>query len=484
MFMLKNYSKNVNKALKGVKIGDRIQIRKGKNTYEGILMPRIEIGDNDCIVLKLKSGYNIGIKLEKGVKVEKINKKYAQVEHTALISEGGHIKKISASGEEHESGHIKKISSLDEVGEVGYIKKFRKDKPPISIVVTGGTITSKVDYKTGGVTSLVKPEELLVNAPELYDIVNVRKIESPFIKMSESFNYKDWQKMAQNIVKLLNGDDQGVILTQGTDTLHYTGAALSFMIRNLSKPVVLVGSQRSIDRPSSDSNMNLICGSHIAVSEIAEVGTCMHGSMNDDYCLFIRGTKVRKMHTSRRDAFRPINERALAKVWMDGKIKIKNEIYKKRTDEKVKTDLKFEPKVALVKYFPGASPEIIDFYLKKGYKGLVVEATGLGQVSSLSGGAGKEAWTPVLRKAVEKGMSVCFAAQTIYGRLKPFVYSEAREAFESGVIFLKDMLPETALIKLGWVLGHTRKWEKVSEMMLTNYAGEISERTEIKSYLE
>jgi glutamyl-tRNA(Gln) amidotransferase subunit D len=194
--------------------------------------------------------------------------------------------------------------------------------------------------------------------------------------------------------------------------------------------------------------------------------------MSDDYCIFTRGTKVRKMHTSRRDAFRPINDRPLAKVWPDGKIQ-KMQKVPARSKSGAKADTAFEPKVALIKSYPGRMPDIIDFYVGRGYRGLVLEATGLGQVPTY----GKVSWVESIKKATEKGVLVCGAAETVYGRLNPNVYTEGRMLKEAGVLYLQDMLPETAYVKLGWVLGHTKSAEKAREMMVTNYAGEITERT-------
>ena len=357
--------------------------------------------------------------------------------------------------------------------------KFDSKKPNISFISTGGTIVSKVDYRTGGVAPLEKPEELLTNIPEMANIVNVKNVLSPFRKASEDFDYKDWQKLAAIVAKELN-KNKGVIITHGTDTMHFTSAALSFMLKNLSKPVVLVGSQRSSDRGSSDAAMNLICASKVAISNIAEVGICMHGSTDDQYCYFTRGTKVRKMHSTRRDAFRSINEPPLLKVYPTGKIDVVNKNHKKRTDSKVTVDTKFEPKIALLKTYPGSEPEVMEFLAKKGYKGFVLEATGMGHVPTDA----KKSWIPAIKKMTSKGLPVVIATQTIYGRVNTNVYTNLRILFnEAKAIPAEDMLPETAYVKLGWVLGHTKNLEKVREMMLTNIAGEITERTEIDTFM-
>ena len=451
--MLDNYSKQIQKSLKKIKIGDRISITKNKKTYEGLLMPRTELGDLNCIVLKLDSGYNIGIRHEKGVKVEKSKK-----------AEPKEIKEELKFEMEKE-----KLKEL----------KFDTKKPKVALIMTGGTIISRVDYRTGGVYALEKPEEHLTNVPELKNIVFIEDIKIPFKKMSEDLDYKDWQTLAELTARELN-KNEGVIITHGTDTLHYTSAALSFMLKNLYRPVVLTGSQRSSDRGSSDAFMNLICSAYAAISNIAEVGTCMHGSTDDQYCHFIRGTKVRKLHTTRRDAFRSINEMPLAKIWLDGKIDVLNNNYKKRSDERVVADTKFEPKVALLKAYPGSEPEILEFLAKKGYKGFVIEGTGMGHVPT----SAEKSWIPAIKKLIKDGIPVVIAPQTIYGRINPDVYTNLRILYhEAKAIPAEDMLPEAAYVKLGWILGHTKDLEEIRKMMLTNMAGEITERSEIETFL-
>ncbi|MBL7206159.1 MAG: Glu-tRNA(Gln) amidotransferase subunit GatD [Candidatus Aenigmarchaeota archaeon] len=434
------YSNKIESLLKRKKIGigDNVSISRGKESYEGILMPQTDLGDPDTIIIKLGSGYNIGLD-SKGIKITK-NK-----------------------------------GSTKNLGKTKNIKlKFNKKKPPISLIATGGTIASRVNYKTGGVYALEKPEEFLQNIPELENIVNITKSSKPLTKMSEDMDNTHWQSIAKAVAKELNSGAKGVIVSHGTDYLHYTAAALSFFLKNLSKPVVLVGSQRSSDRGSSDAGVNLICAAHVATSDMAEVGICMHGSSSDDYCLFNRGTKVRKMDTQRRDAFRPINDLPLAKIYPDGKIEKINSKINKRTDKKVEVDAKFEPKVALLKVYPGADPAIINWYVSKGYKGFVIEGSGLGHVPTQC----RNSWTEVIKKYTKKGIPFVIAPQTLYGRINESVYTNLRLLYkEAGAISGQDMLPETAYVKLGWILGHTSDLSKVREMISTNYAGEISKRT-------
>ncbi len=436
------YSEKIRKVLreKRLEVGDRAVVEKSGRRYEGVLMPRIESGNRSCIVLKLDSGYNVGIDCD-----------------------GARISKAKALPFEPEGHGTRKL-------------RFGGKKPHVSIVTTGGTITSRVDYKTGGVTSLTSPAELLQKVPQLADFVRL-KIVNPFTIMSESMTPDHWQKLASVVARELRASE-GVIVTQGTDTLHYTAAALSFMLKDLGKPVVLTGAQRSTDRGSSDGFMNLACAARAAISDMSGVVVCMHGTMNDEHCILIRGTRVRKMHTSRRDAFRPVNDLPLAKVWPDGKME-KLQAVPGRGKKAAKADTAFEDRVAMIKSYPGARPDIIDYYAKKGYRGLVIGATGLGQVPTY----GRNSWLGSIRKAADKGMLVCAAADTIYGRLNPNVYAEGRMCMDAGLFHLGDMAMETAYVKMGWVLGHTKSTEKAKEMMLTNYAGELQDRSLADTFL-
>jgi glutamyl-tRNA(Gln) amidotransferase subunit D len=302
-------------------------------------------------------------------------------------------------------------------------------------------------------------------------LVNVSKIEVPFMKASESMGWEDWRKIAEVVKEMLDDNKiEGVIITHGTDFLHYTSAALGFFLRDLSKPVVLTYSQRSIDRASSDANLNLQCAAQLAMSEAAEVMLVGHANMDDEYCHALLGSKVRKLHSSRRDAFKPVNIGPLAKVYVDKVEWLRD--YSPRNSGEVKLDLDYSDKVALVKFYPGQDSSILDFYALK-YKGLVIEGSGLGH---LPVSESEDSWIPRVKKHIRNGMVVCLAGQSVFGRVDPYVYSNGRELLDAGVIFLEDMLAETAFVKLGWVLGH-RGWKgKAKEKMLENISGELNER--------
>ena len=287
--------------------------------------------------------------------------------------------------------------------------------------------------------------------------------------MSEDMLPKDWINIANIIHKEAKKSD-GIIITHGTDTLHFTAAALSFML-DTHVPVIITGAQRSIDRGSTDAFLNLLCSIKAAAHfDAAEIMTCLHGKSDDKYCLLIRGTKVRKMHTSRRDAFRPINDLPFAKVYPD-KFEIINKNYKKRANKTI-LNARFDDKIALIYVYPGLEPDIIDFYKKKGVKGFVIAATALGHVNTWT----EKSLIPYIKKCYGK-IPVFITTQTLYGRADPYVYSNLRKvSIEAKGVYLKDMMPETAYIKLGWVLGQVKDYEKVKELMLKNIKKEFTDR--------
>ncbi len=419
--------------------GDLIEVHFGKLIYEGVLLESSD-SEKGIILLKLGNGYNIGFNKKDILKIEV----------------------------------LRKFSEKKDKFEI----KNNPKKPNIGMIITGGTIASRYDSKTGGVHPLDSPESLFKFYPELFDKVNVLKVEIPFMKFSEEMNYKDWQKIAKICERLLNDSNiQGILITHGTDFLHYTSAALSFMLGKLNKPVVLTYSQRSIDRASSDANLNLVCSAEVAgLSDIAEVVLVGHANSEDNFCHVLNGCNTLKLHTSRRDAFRSINDSPLARIYSD-KIEILKE-HKFRNKNKVKADTKFEEKIALIKFYPGQSPGILDYCFKNKYKGIVLELSGLGHVSSN--------WIKKIKELSEKGIVFCGTSQCINGRVDGLVYSTGRKLVDAGVIYLEEMLSTTALVKLGWILGH-KEWsnnrEKVKEMMLKNFCGEIGKRILQESFL-
>jgi len=285
---------------------------------------------------------------------------------------------------------------------------------------------------------------------------------------SEDMDAAIWQSLARAVHRHIKEGSQGVIVTHGTDTMMYTAAALSFMVQS-PVPVVIVGSQRSSDRPSSDNAMNAICAAAVAVSDIAGTSVVMHGSTSDDFCYVHRGTKVRKLHTSARTAFQSVNEAPLARVDYGTRKITAIDDYPKRGEKELLLRDRMDCQCALLKFYPGMPPDILDYYKERGYHGLVLEGTGLGHVA--------RAWLPSVKKAIDGGMSIVMTSQCINGRVCDRVYSTGIDLINAGVIEGQDMLAEVALVKLMWALGQTSDPAEVRRLMQTDIAGEINWRT-------
>ncbi len=412
-------------------VGDILKVTSKGKTYEGILIPRS--GEGTAIIVKMKSGYNIGIQAAAEVKIEKIGK-----------------------------GTKPTFASPP-------IPKQNPALPHVVILSTGGTIASRVDYRTGAVRSAMSASDLYGVVPELADVARV-DTEIVYSIYSENLTQKNWSELAQTVAKHIEQGADGVVIAHGTDTMAYTSAALSFALQNLPVPVILVGAQRSSDRPSSDAATNLI-GAVKAAGEapFAEVGLAMHETISDAAIVVHRGTKVRKCHTSRRDTFKSINGFPIAKV-QNLQVTMKTDQYQRRNPKKklvLKPD--FSEKVALVKFYPGFDPSIIDYYVQKGIKGILLEGSGLGHVSKFCFEA--------IKNAVSKDVVVALASQCIWGRVNMNVYDTGRDLLSFGVVPLDDMFPETGLVKLMWVLGQTDIPQEAIKLLKTNFAGEFSART-------
>jgi glutamyl-tRNA(Gln) amidotransferase subunit D len=398
--------------------GDKVQIQTKTKSWSG---HALESHTPETILLKLKSGYNIGIRESEILDARILEKSTAQITKS----------KPQTSN--------------------------KSNLPNVAIIITGGTISSRLDPKSGAVISTDK-KEILNISPDLKKICNPI-ITSPFMKFSEDMDPADWKTLAEECEKYLKDDSiSGIILTHGTDTLHYTGAALHYFLQNIPKPIALTYSQRSIDRASTDAALNLTCAAKYAISDIAEIALIGHENENDESCIAISAHKSKKMHTSKRDAFKPINSSPIARITKE-KIKILK-TFNARSKQKPKLDTKFSNKVTIIKIHPGQDPSILDHYQEQGYKGIVIETTGLGQVP---GKESKTNWLPKIKKAISSGITIVATAQTTHGTLNPNVYSSGRDLQKTGIIFLNETT-ETALIKLGWILGH-KTWNPKAKLI-------------------
>ncbi len=414
-------------------------VNNAGSIFEGVILPRSGTFDDLHVVLKLKNGYNVGI-------------------------------------------HVDRITSIEELGYKEAVYKIPEkefpsspDLPAVTLLGTGGTIASRLDYRTGAVIPAFTPGELYGAVPELADICNLttKKIFGVF---SENMSWPEYVALAENIGREIEAGADGIVIGHGTDTMGHTAAVLSFMVQNSPVPIVIVGSQRSSDRPSSDAALNLIHAVRAAaLGDIAEVQICMFGPTSDRYGLLHRGTRCRKMHSSYRSTFRTVGDIPLCIVSRDQFNPLTDDYVHRDPTRQVRIDTAYDDRVTILYYYPGMKPDLVDALVEKGYRGIVIAGTGLGHVNS--------PLYPALERAVAAGVHIVMTVQTLWGFAQMYVYETGRDLLDIGVVPLDNMLPETALMKLGWVLGHADDHHHVMEMMRRPVNHEITEREPHNGYL-
>ncbi len=407
--------------------------------FEGIILPRSETADANHIVIKLVTGYNVGLHADRILGMEVRGRKVANY----------------------------KIPEQD--------FPYEKNKPRVKLFGTGGTIASRLDYRTGAVIPAFSPGELYGSVPELADYCNLETTKL-FGIFSENMGADQYIALAKGIAEEIEKGVDGIVIGHGTDTMHHTAAILSFMVQNSPVPIVLVGSQRSSDRPSSDAALNLMHAVKTAAeSDIAEVMVCMFGPTSDTYGLLHPGTRVRKMHSSYRSTFRTLSTTPLAMVDRQKITPLRDNYKRRRSDKEFKIAPYFEKRVGMVYYYPDMHPDMIDSMVENGYRGIVIAGTGLGHVN--------KPLYPALKRAQEAGVAVYMTVQTLFGYAQMYVYETGREMMGLGVIPAANMLPEVAYVKLAWALGQTEDLDEVKRLMLTPIAEEILNREPPNGYL-
>ncbi len=396
-------------------------------------MPHHEFSRKDIVTLKLDNGYNIGISVSSKDAVELVQK--------------ADVKQKSA----------KKIP-------------FDESKETIAVIGTGGTIACYIDYRTGAVHPATSASELAFSIPEVFDVCNL-KTQVAYQLLSEHIAPNHWKTLAKRVAVELNSGVRGVVIPHGTDTMGYTAAALSFMLGDcLPAPVVFVGAQRSSDRPSSDAAQNLMDAAIVASkSDIGEVVVVMHESSSDSRSLIHRGTRVKKCHTSRRDAFKTINDVPLGVV--DGQqITVNKEYRKMKPGFQIEPRVDLEQSVGMLYSHPGIDAKDIP----SDKKGLVFLGTGLGHIPRYI--------LPRVEELVSKGVVVVMASQCLFGRTNMSVYSTGRDQLKAGIVSCEDMLAETAYVKLMWALANCKDISEVKSLMGKDMVGEISSRSPSDSF--
>lgn len=424
----------------GVRVWSEVRLlNDAGSVFEGVILPRSETFDDLHIVIKMKNGYNIGV-------------------------------------------HVDRVA---EITELGYKEAFykipekefpaRPQLPKVTLLGTGGTIASRLDYRTGAVIPAFTPGELYGAVPELADICNLTT-KKLFGVFSENMAKEQYVALATAIGEEIEAGADGIVIGHGTDTMGHTAAILSFMVQDSPVPIVLVGSQRSSDRPSSDAALNLIHSVRAAAwGDIAEVMICMFGPTSDRYGLLHRGTRCRKMHSSYRSTFRTIGDIPLGTVSRDRFTYLNKEYKRRDAGRKVRIDPVYDDRTTILYYYPGMHPDLVDALVEKGYHGIVIAGTGLGHVN--------KPLYPALERAIAAGVHVVMAVQTLWGYAQMYVYDTGRDLLDLGIVPLENMLPETALMKLSWVLGHTRDRAEVTRLMRTPVSHEITDREPHNGYL-
>jgi len=424
----------------GVKVWSEVRIvNDAGSVFEGVILPRSETLDDEHIVVKMRNGYNVGV-------------------------------------------HISRIAGITSLGYKEAVYKIperefpaRPNLPKVTLLGTGGTIASRLDYRTGAVIPAFTPGELYGAVPELADICNLTT-KKLFGVFSENMAKDQYVALAQAIGHEIEAGADGIVIGHGTDTMGHTAAILSFMVQQSPIPIVLVGSQRSSDRPSSDAALNLIHAVRFAAfGDIAEVMICMFGPTSDRYGLLHRGTRCRKMHSSYRSTFRSIGDIPLAIVSRESFNYLHKDYTKRDRSRRVKVDPVYDDRVTILYYYPGMRADLVEALVEKGYRGIVIAGTGLGHVN--------KPLYPALQRAIESGVHVVMTVQTLWGYAQMYVYDTGRDLMDLGIVPLDNMLPETALMKLSWVLAHTDDHEEVMRIMCDPIAHEITAREPHNGYL-
>ena len=406
-------------------------------TWHGIIVPSTEFSGENIVVLKLASGYNIGL----------------EVTERDVLTVIAKPQRTPGAKSEESAASSSAVPST----------------PWVALLTTGGTIASRVDYRTGGVKPVKDEQEILAAFPTL-DAEGPVHVVPVFERFSEDIVPADWAVLAEKVGDCFTRGARGVVIAHGTDTMGFSAAALSFMVRDPPGPVVLVGSQRSPDRPSSDGFTNLPAAIHLARSgELGEVVVLMHAGVSDDRLAIHRGTRVRKMHSSRRDAFESRNAPPIGYV-IGKRIELGGEA-RRPSGAPLRLEARLEERVALVTYYPGLTTTRLRRFVRN-ERGVVLAGTGLGHVA--------RAHLRDLRRLIQKGVVVGMTTQCLEGGTDPYVYATGRELLRAGVVFLDDLLPETAYAKMMWALGQSEDPARVRALLLEDQVGEFVRRRQFE----
>ncbi|MBT4916993.1 asparaginase [Candidatus Peregrinibacteria bacterium] len=330
-------------------------------------------------------------------------------------------------------------------------------KPKICLLFAGGTIGMIRNKKTGALEPAQSAFDIVREIPEIQkhlklDFKMVVNIDS------SNMNPAHWTEIAKTIEKLYDKYD-GFVVVQGTDTMGYTASALSFALQNLSKPIVFTGSLIPLEEIGSDGRNNLVYACLTATLDIAEV--CLAFSNK-----ILRGNRAKKNHESFVAVFHSPNFPALGEL---GRPTILNEWRKKRRKRTLKCSPNFDPKISLIKLFPGFDPEILDKVIDRGAHGIVLEGFGPGNVPFL-----EDSIIPQIKRATSENIPVVIASQMERGATNLSSYEAGYYAQKAGAISAQNMTSEATVTKLMWTLAKTRKIAEIKKIFAKDLAGEVS----------
>lgn len=419
-------------------LGKRVKIiaqsPSGSTTHQGVVLPGAA---PNHLTIKLANGYNVSYPLDDVKSIEELE----------------------------DSKSIQK-------GEL--VIEQNQDLPKVTIIHTGGTIASKVDYTTGAVIARFEPEELLASVPEILEIANIDAIKLGNM-WSDDIRPIHWNMMIDACQNAFDSGSVGVVITHGTDTLHISASALSFAFAgNGGKPagrIVFTGSQRSSDRASSDATENLLSAVYWAANgpEVTGVGdaavTVMHAGSGDGVCAVSPGVAVRKMHSTRRNAFQMVNGERISEITInrEGLSHTPVSLTSKR---EISAPTKYDTNIKIAQFIAGPHlySDLLDSAISSGYSAIVIHGTGLGHlpIENPNGDAPENEELYNTIKSCQ--IPIIIANQCINGPVDLNVYSKGRNQQDIGVLgHGGTSSPEALLVKIHWALSNGKDLSILSE---------------------
>ena len=341
-----------------------------------------------------------------------------------------------------------------------------KDDASILIIYTGGTIGMIENPETGSLEAF-NFEHLEEHVPELKNLgYKISSIQFDPPMDSSEMGPDSWMKIVHVIAEHYH-DYDGFVVLHGTDTMAFTASALSFMLENLSKPVVVTGSQLPIGMLRTDGKENLITAIEIAAARENDM------PLVPEVCIFfendlLRGNRTSKTNADNFNAFRSYNYPPLAHAGISIKYDV-SQVYHPVSRKPLKPHYLLDRNIAILKIFPGISPQVVESILNiPGLKGVVMETFGSGNAP------GYDWLLEMLKDAVERGIVIVNVTQCLAGSVEMHRYETGRKLLQAGVVSGYDSTTECAVAKLMFLFGHGMTPDEVKEHLNCSLIGEIT----------